>query len=248
MWQAFKKWFFQMGSPYFFYEKSKAWIFYSGIIGMILLVIGLIWGLGFAPPDYQQGNSFRIIYIHVPAASLAMSTYILLAIWGLIFLVWRIKMVDILSEAAIPIGGAMTFIALMTGAIWGIPTWGTAFAADARIISMAFLLFLYIGLFLVRTQLKPLQKAQQLACLLALIGVINIPIIKYSVEWVTTLHQGATFSLTEKPKMPPSMYLPLLFAILGSYLLNFCWILSQARRIALQKEFDKNWAKQYLKL
>jgi len=246
MWHNFKRWFYQMGTPVYFFKKSRLWIIWSGVLGAILMLVGVIWGLGFAPADYQQGNSFRIIYIHVPAASLAMSAYVLLAIWGVIFLVWRIKMVDVLAEATIPAGAVLTLIALVTGSIWGIPTWGTAWAADARILSMAFLLFLYIGIYLLRSQVRPFSKAQRLASLLAMIGVINIPIIKYSVEWVSTLHQGATFSLSEKPKMPPSMYLPLIFCILGSYCLLFSWILKQAQRLALQREVGKQWVNEWL--
>jgi heme exporter protein C len=235
-----------MSSPPHFFEKIRGWIFWSGFIGMALLSIGLIWGLGIAPADYQQGNSFRIIYIHVPAASAAMSAYVLLAIWGVIFLVWKIKMVDILAQSLVPVGTVLCAIALLTGSLWGIPTWGTAWAADARILSMALLLFLYIGLFLIRTQLKPLARAQRIASIVALVGVINIPVIKYSVEWVSTLHQGATFTLTEKPKMPPEMYLPLIFTLFGVYFLLFAWTMIQARWLCLQRESGKQWVNNWL--
>ena len=245
--KAIVQWFYQMGTPVYFHKKAAAWSKYAALIGSILFVIGVIWGLGFAPPDYQQGDSFRIIFIHVPAASAAMTAYVMLAVWGAIFLVWRIKMVDILAEAIIPIGAMLTAISLITGAIWGIPTWGTAWAADARILSMAFLLFLYVGIFLLRSQITPFSKAQKLASLLAFIGVINIPVIKYSVEWFTTLHQGATFSLTKKPSMPPSMYQPLIFTLLGTYFLLFAWVMDQARRVVLQRELGKKWVSEWLK-
>ncbi|HCK93467.1 MAG TPA: heme ABC transporter permease, partial [Gammaproteobacteria bacterium] len=146
MWNRFKTWFYQMSSPPHFFEKIKGWIKWSGFIGLTLLVVGIVWGLGIAPADYQQGNSFRIIYIHVPAAGAAMSAYIMLAIWGLIYLVWKIKMVDIFTQALIPFGAVLCAIALLTGGLWGIPTWGIAFVADARILSTALLLFLFIGL------------------------------------------------------------------------------------------------------
>lgn len=246
MWHCFKAWFYQMSSPPLFFDKIKSWIRWSGFIGASLFIAGLIWGLGIAPPDYQQGHSFRIIYIHVPAASIAMSAYVLLAIWGVIFLVWKIKMVDILAQSLVPIGLVLCAIALLTGSLWGIPTWGTAWAADARILSMALLLFLYIGLFLIRTQIKPLARAQKIASIVALVGVVNIPVIKYSVEWVSTLHQGATFTLTQKPKMPPEMYLPLLLTVVGLYCLVFTWTMIQARWLCLQRESGKQWVNQWL--
>jgi len=246
MWQIFKVWFFQMSSPPIFFTQIVPWIRWSSIVGGTLFLIGLVWGLAIAPADYQQGNSFRIIYIHVPAASASMTAYVMLAIWGVIFLVWKIKMVDILAQSLIPVGLVLCAIALATGSLWGIPTWGTAWAADARILSMALLLFLYIGLFLLRTQLKPLAKAQKIASIVALVGVLNIPVIKYSVEWVATLHQGATFTVTEKPRMPPEMYMPLLFTVLGVYLLMFAWTLIQARWLCLQRESGKQWVNRWV--
>lgn len=246
MWETFKRWFFQMASPPHFFIKILPWIYWTFALGLSFMIVGLVWGLAFAPPDYQQGNSFRIIYIHVPAASAAMSIYVLLAIWGVIFLVWKIKLVDILAQSIIPVGMVLCAIALITGGLWGIPTWGTAWAADARILSMALLLFLYIGLLLIRTQLTPFAKAQQIASVVAIVGVLNIPVIKYSVEWVATLHQGATFTLTEKPKMPPEMYLPLIFTFLGTYLLVFAWTMVQARWLCLQREAGKTWVSKYI--
>ena len=163
-------------------------------------------GLAFAPADFKQGNSFRIIYLHVPAASAAMSAYVLLAVWGLIFLVWKIKMVDILAQSLVPVGMVACAVALLTGSIWGIPTWGTAWAADARILSMALLLFLYVGLLLVRSQIQPLGRAQQIAAIVALVGVLNIPVIKYSVEGVATLHQGAVPPFPEMMRCSASLY------------------------------------------
>lgn len=246
MWNRFKTWFYQMSSPPHFFEKIKGWIKWSGLIGLTLLVVGIVWGLGIAPADYQQGNSFRIIYIHVPAAGAAMSAYIMLAIWGLIYLVWKIKMVDIFTQALIPFGAVLCAIALLTGGLWGIPTWGIAFVADARILSTALLLFLFIGLFLIRSQVQPLERAQKISSIVAIVGVVNIPVIKYSVEWVATLHQGATFTLTEKPKMPPEMYLPLLCTVLGVYFLMFAWTMIQARWICLQRDSGKRWVNQWL--
>lgn len=241
LWSRFKIWFFLMSSPYHFFDKIVPWIYWTGGIGAAFMLVGLLWGLGIAPPDYQQGHSFRIIYIHVPAASAAMSAYVLLAIWGVIFLVWKIRMVDILAQSLVPAGMVACAIALITGSLWGIPTWGTAWAADARILSMALLLFLYIGLFLIRAQVKPLGRAQQIAAVIAIVGVLNIPVIKYSVEWVATLHQGATFTLTEKPKMPPTMYVPLIFTAFGTYFLMFAWTMIQARWLCLQRDSGKSW-------
>ena len=215
-------WFHKLGSPKWFYEISSRWLPWLAWAALLLIVAGTVWGLAFAPQDYQQGNSFRIIYIHVPAAFLAQSIYVMLAVAGVVGLVWKMKLADVALQQAAPIGAWMTFIALVTGAVWGKPTWGAWWVWDARLTSMLILLFLYFG-------------------------VINIPIIKYSVEWWNTLHQPATFSVTEKPAMPVEMWLPLLVMVIGFYCFFATVLLMRMRLEVLRRESRSSWVKAEIK-
>jgi heme exporter protein C len=182
-----------------------------------------VWGLAFAPKDYLQGNSYRIIFIHVPSAFLAQSVYIMMASAAVVTLVWRMKLADVFVKAAAPVGLVLTFISLFTGAVWGKPTWGTWWIWDARLTSMLILLFLYGGVIALDRAINDEKSAARAVAILVLVGVVNIPIIKYSVDWWNTLHQPATFKLTEKPSMPAEMWVPLLLSVIGLYLL-FGWL------------------------
>jgi len=219
MWQ----WFHKLGSPKWFYgiaNRLMPWLLAGGLI---VLLAGLVWGLAFAPKDYLQGNSYRIIFIHVPAAFLAQSIYIMMAVAAVVTLVWRMKLADVLVKAIAPVGLVLTFLSLFTGAVWGKPTWGTWWVWDARLTSMLILLFLYGGAIALDRAINDEKSAARAVAVLVLVGVVNIPIIKYSVDWWNTLHQPATFKLTEKPSMPMEMWVPLLLSVLGLYLL-FGWL------------------------
>jgi len=193
------------------------------VFGLLCLGAGLVWGLAFAPKDYLQGNSYRIIFIHVPSAFLAQSVYIIMASAAVVTLVWRMKLADVFVKAAAPVGLVLTFISLFTGAVWGKPTWGTWWIWDARLTSMLILLFLYGGVIALDRAINDEKSAARAVAILVLVGVVNIPIIKYSVDWWNTLHQPATFKLTEKPSMPAEMWVPLLLSVIGLYLL-FGWL------------------------
>ena len=236
-------WFHKWGSPKWFYEMSGRWLPWLSIAAVLLIAAGLIWGLAFAPPDYQQGNSFRIIYIHVPAAFLAQSIYVTLAIAGLVGLVWKMKLADVALQQAAPIGAWMTAIALLTGAIWGKPTWGTYWVWDARLTSMLILLFLYFGVIALGNAISNRDSAAKACAVLAIVGVVNIPIIKYSVEGWNSLHQTATFKITEKPAMPMEMWLPLLLAVLGFYCFFGAVLLYRMRLEVLKREARSSWVK-----
>lgn len=236
-------WFHKWGSPKWFYEMSGRWLPWLSVAAVLLIVAGLVWGLAFAPPDYQQGNSFRIIYIHVPAAFLAQSIYVTLAIAGLVGLVWKMKLADVALQQAAPIGAWMTAIALFTGAIWGKPTWGTYWVWDARLTSMLILLFLYFGVIALGNAISNRGSAAKACAVLAIVGVVNIPIIKYSVEWWNSLHQTATFKITEKPAMPMEMWLPLLLAVLGFYCFFGAVLLYRMRLEVLKREARSSWVK-----
>ena len=235
--------FHKLGSPKWFYEISGKLLPWVTAFSLLALVIGIVWGLVFAPEDYQQGNSYRIIYIHVPAAILAQSCYMMLAVAGVVGLVWRMKLADVALQCAAPIGAWMTLVALFTGSIWGKPTWGTYWEWDARLTSMLILLFLYFGIIALRMAISNRDTAAKATAVMAIVGVINIPIIKYSVDWWNTLHQPATFTITEKPAMPPEMWLPLLVMVLAFYGLFTLNLLMRMRLEVLRREHKTRWAR-----
>lgn len=238
--------FHKLGSPKWFYDISGRWLPWIATVGLLLLVVGTVWGLFYAPQDYQQGNSFRIIYIHVPAAFIAQSCYLTLAVAGIVSLVWRMKLADVALKCAAPIGAWMTFVALLTGAIWGKPTWGTYWVWDARLTSMLILLFLYFGIIALGQAISNRDTAAKATAVLAIVGMVNIPIIKYSVEWWNTLHQPATFKLTEKPAMPMNMWLPLLLMVLAFYALFTVSLLMRMRLEVLRREHKTRWVRDVL--
>jgi heme exporter protein C len=243
MWQLFHK----LGSPKWFYgiaSRLMPWLLWTGVA---LFMAGIIWGLAFAPPDYLQGNSYRIIFIHVPSAFLAQSVYIMMAVAALVTLVWRMKLADVFVKSAAPVGALLTFLALFTGAVWGKPTWGTWWIWDARLTSMLILLFLYFGAIALGSAIADEKSSARAVAVLVLVGVVNIPIIKYSVEWWNTLHQPATFKLTEKPSMPADMWVPLLMAVLGLYLL-FGWLAClRMQTEILVREGRTRWVKELVR-
>ncbi|WP_341706100.1 heme ABC transporter permease [Halopseudomonas sp.] len=238
--------FHKLGSPKWFYEISGKLMPWIAVFSLLALVVGSVWGLVFAPQDYQQGNSFRIIYIHVPAAILAQSCYMMLAVAGVVGLVWRMKLADVALQCAAPIGAWMTFVALITGSIWGKPTWGTYWEWDARLTSMLILLFLYFGIIALRMAISNRDTAAKATAVMAIVGVINIPIIKYSVDWWNTLHQPATFTITEKPAMPPEMWLPLLIMVLAFYGLFTLNLFMRMRLEILKREHKTRWVRDAL--
>ena len=241
IWRRLWLWFLQTVGPRHFYFTFTPWVSWLTAIAVGLLLVGSVWGLVFAPPDYLQGNSYRIIYIHVPAANLAMSIYLALAILGVIRLVWQIKMAEIVARAAAPVGFVVCVLSLLTGAIWGKPTWGTYWVWDGRLTSMLILAFLYAGVMALYQAFEHSPNQGKAAAILAVVGVVNLPIIKYSVDWWNTLHQGATFTVTEAPKMAASMWLPLLIMIVGFYVMAAALVLYRSCTLILQRERQSGW-------
>jgi len=244
--KALKEWWHKLGSPRWFYEISVPWQWGFGVLALVLLVSGTIWGLVFAPIDYQQGNSVRIMYVHVPAAMVAQSAYMFMGAAGLVLLVWRMKLADMVLATVVPFGLSMTALALFTGAAWGRPTWGAWWVWDARTTSTLVLLFLYCGLYALRRAIPREEAAGRACAVLALVGTVNIPIIKYSVDWWLTLHQPATFKLTEAPSMPAEMWLPLLLNALGIYCLFGALLIGRLRLEILRREQGTQWVRREL--
>ena len=234
----------KMGSPPWLYRYATPLMWGFGLLAVALIGVGGVWGLFYAPEDYLQGNSFRIIYVHVPTAILAENSYLLMGITGIVTLVWRMKMADIVLSATLPVGMALTAVALATGAIWGKPTWGAWWVWDARTASMLILLFLFFGIMALRAAIPRQESRARASALLAIVGMINIPIIKYSVDWWLTMHQSSTFTVTDKPTMPPEMYLPLIVMVLGFYCFFSAALLARIRVIILQRESETQWVRE----
>ncbi len=240
------KFFHQLGSPRWFYQISGRFLPWLIALSFMLLTTGIIWGLAFAPMDFKQGNSFRIIYIHVPASFISLAGYYIMAIAGGIALVWRMKMADIVMRACAPIGAAMTFIALVTGAIWGKPTWGAWWVWDARITSMLILFFLYLGVMALSQAYQREDLGTKAAAILALVGTVNIPIIYKSVDWWYSLHQPATLKLTQKSTMAPEMLWPLLIMIAGFYVFYAVLLILHSRAEILHREQRTKWVQELI--
>ena len=213
---------------------------YLLFIGITTLMIGWIWGVLYAPEDSQQGNSYRIIFLHVPASIFAQIIYYFMSICALMHIVWRVKLAAYLIKSAAPIGAMITFIALFSGSIWGIPTWGTWWQWDARITSTLILFIMYLGILTLHGSFSNLEKADRLMSILVIVGVVNLPIIKKSVDWWSTLHQPASIS-TSGSSIDPSMLIPLLISIIGlGFTLISLGILS-SRLYILNREKNKKW-------
>lgn len=209
------KWLHPYANPEVSYHFTGKLIPWLTKLTVVFLSVGIIWALLFVPADYQQGNSFRIFYLHVPSAILSMGIYVGMATAALSSIVWQIKLADASAAAMAPVGAVFTAIALITGAAWGRPTWGTWWIWDARLTSELILLFLYLGVIALHNAFEDKNLAGKAAGILALVGVVNIPIIKYSVEWWNTLHQGSTVSKLGAPSMSSSMYWPFLICFIG---------------------------------
>jgi heme exporter protein C len=216
------------------------YVFY---ISLCIYTIALIWGLAFAPADYLQGNSFRIMYLHVPASFLSQSLYLAMAIAAAVFLIWKVKLAAYMIKAIAPIGALVTFIALVSGSIWGIPTWGTWWQWDARITSTLILFIMYLGLISLHSSFTNFEKADKFISVLVLIGFVNIPIIKKSVDWWSTLHQPASITLTDKPSIDPSMLYPLFFSMIGFSGLIICLVILSSKVQIFNREASKSWVK-----
>ena len=246
LWLLIKKWLIEMGSPPLFYKwstKILPWLFISAIL---ILGIGLSWGLLFAPTDYKQGDVYRILYIHVPSAILGQSIFMFMAFCGFINVIRRAKISGMMLKSAAPIGISFTLLALVTGSIWGKPTWGTWWVWDARLTSTLILFFIYAALIGLHSTIEDKTKADRAVSILSIVGLAIIPVIKKSVDWWQTLHQPSTFTITSSPSMSPDMYQPLLLCLIGFYLFFALLLTLNLRNEILERERTKNWVKQLL--
>lgn len=234
-------WFHKLASPPHAYRIAGSLTPWFGVPALVLIAVGLFGGLVLAPPDYQQGDGFRIVYVHAPAAWLSMFVYGTMALAAAIGLVWRIKLAHAVAAASAPVGASFTVLALVTGSIWGKPMWGTWWVWDARLTSELLLLFLYAGVMALRTSIDDRDRADRASAVLAIVGVVNLPVIHYSVYWWNTLHQASTLTKIGKPSMSGDMLWPLLVMLLGFTLYYGAVLLVRFRAEILLRERDASW-------
>lgn len=232
---------FYFAAPQRFYRLSGQLLPWCFVLASLLAVWGLYIGLWLAPTDAQQGEAYRIIFVHVPVAWMSMVVYLAMAGWAGVGLVFNSRLASMMACALAPTGALMTFLALWTGALWGKPTWGAWWVWDARLTSELVLLFLYIGFMSLHAAIDDPRRADRAAGLLALVGVVNVPIIYFSVKWWNTLHQGASVSLTKSPSMASTMLLGMLVMALACWAYCIAAALLRVRSIILEREAHTAW-------
>ncbi|MGL4673807.1 MAG: heme ABC transporter permease CcmC [Wohlfahrtiimonas sp.] len=237
-------WYKKYASYKYYIPLANAIVPYCLWSSLILAIVGLALGLGFAPADYQQGNSFRIIYIHVPAAMLSTSLYMTMAITSLCFLVWKVKLLPLVARSMATIGAVLTLVSLFTGAVWGAPTWGTWWVWDIRLTSQLLLLFFYIGYIAFDHAIEDRQTADIFTSILAVIGIAVALLVKLSVYFFNSLHQKSTLFASGGPKIPMDMLLPLILMILAYSLFTTGYILKKSINLINRDKVMKHYLNQ----
>ncbi|WP_431636671.1 heme ABC transporter permease [Dyella sp. KULCS107] len=237
-------WLHKLGSPPTFYRFAGALRPWMLALALILGAVAMYGGLVLAPPDYQQGDDYRIIFVHVPSAWMALFIYAVMAVSAFIALVWRIKLAEVVAMESAPIGAAFTLITLVTGSLWGIRMWGTWWTWDARLTSELVLLFLYLGVMGLYHAFEDRRQGARAAAFLALIGIINVPIVHFSVNWWNTLHQGSTVRLLGPSTMSGSMIWPLLTMMVATKCYYLASLFDRVRADLLALESGKEWVRQ----
>ena len=232
---------YKYSSPATFYPLAGRLIPWFGGSAAILTVVGLVIGLGIAPTDFQQGEAYRIIFIHVPSAWMSMFIYLVMAFWGAMALGFNTRLSAMMAQSRAPTGALMTFIARWTGPLWGRPTWGTYWAWDARMTSELILLFLYLGVIALRNAIDDPRRADRACAVLSLVGAINVPIIYFSVKWWNTLHQGSSVSMTAAPKMATIMLTGMLIMSFAAWFYAIAVSLHRVRSIIVERERGSAW-------
>jgi heme exporter protein C len=234
---------FRFAAPQTFYPMAGRMVPWFAAAAVLLGALGLVIGFGMAPTDFQQGEVYRVIFIHVPAAWMAMFIYVVMAGYGLLTIVWRTRLSGMMSRALAPTGALMAAIALWTGAVWGKPTWGAYWVWDARLTSTLILLFLYLGYMALVAAIEDPQRGDRAGALLLLVGVVNVPIIYFSVRWWNTLHQGASVSLTAAPKMAATMLTGMLVMTFAFWAYSIAAALHRVRSIIIERERHTRWVR-----
>jgi heme exporter protein C len=239
-------WFHRLASPPHIYRVAGTLTPWFAWPAGLLIVSALYAGLFLAPPDYQQGEGFRMIYVHAPSAWLSVMIYGVMASAAAVGLIWRMKVAHAAAASCAAIGASFTFVSLVTGMLWGKPMWGTYWVWDPRLTAQLVLLFLYLGYMALRSGIDDLGRADRASAVLAIIGVVNLPIIRYSVEWWNSIHQAPSVMKMERPSMPFDMLAPLLMMLLGFTLLFAAVMLVRMRAEVLRRERGASWVKEVL--
>ncbi|WP_065968711.1 heme ABC transporter permease [Acidiferrobacter thiooxydans] len=234
------------GAPKRFYELAGTLTPWFAALTTLLFVSGLYLGLYWAPPDYQQGNAYRIMFVHVPNAWMSMMAYVVMAVFAAAGYIWNIRLADILAKVTAPLGASFTLTALVTGSLWGKPMWGTYWVWDARLTSELVLFFLYVGYMALQASIDDPRRAAHASAILAIVGVVNVPIIHYSVYWWHTLHQPASLSLTGQPKIYITMLIPLIIMSLGFMFFYLTMLCVRARSEILWRERRADWVRKLI--
>lgn len=232
---------FKYSAPSSFYPLAGKLVPWFGTLAFLLCVAGLYLGLFVAPEDFQQGEVYRIIFIHVPTAWMAMFIYLVMAGYAVLSLIYQTRLSSMMIEALAPTGAMFTALALWTGALWGKPTWGTYWAWDARMTSTLILLFLYIGYIALINAIEDKKRADKAGALLVLVGSVNVPIIYFSVKWWNTLHQGASISVSQGNKMATIMLVSMLIMAIACWMYAIAVALCRVRAIILEREKNAAW-------
>ena len=235
---------FKYSSPQTFYPLAGKLVPWFFVAAALLTAAGLYIGFFVAPTDAQQGEAYRIIFIHVPAAWMSMFIYLVMAFWAGMGLVFNTRLSSMMATALAPTGAMMTFIALWTGSLWGKPMWGAWWVWDARLTSELILLFLYLGFMSLQASIDDPRRADKAGAVIALVGAVNVPIIYFSVQWWNTLHQGASVSLTSSPSMAATMLTGMLVMTLAFWMYSIAVVLLRSRCIILERERNADWVKQ----
>jgi heme exporter protein C len=237
-------WFHRLASPPHIYRVAGTLTPWFAWPAGLLIVSALYAGLFLAPPDYQQGEGFRMIYVHAPSAWLSVMIYGVMATAAAVGLIWRMKVAHAAAASCAAIGASFTFVSLVTGMLWGKPMWGTYWVWDPRLTAQLVLLILYLGYMALRSGIDDLGRADRASAVLAIIGVVNLPIIRYSVEWWNSIHQAPSVMKMERPSMPFDMLAPLLMMLLGFTLLFAAILLVRLRAEVLRRERGASWVKE----
>lgn len=232
---------FKFSSPAVFYPLAGRMVPWFMAATGVLMVVGLYLSFFVAPTDYKQGEGYRIMFIHVPAAWMSMFIYLVMAAWAAVGMIWNTRLSSMMASALAPTGAMFTFVALWTGALWGKPMWGAWWVWDARLTSELILLFLYIGFMALESAIDDSRRAARACGLLALVGVVNIPVIYYSVQWWNKLHQGATVKASEASSMTDIMLWSMLIMTFACWAYTIAVALMRVRRIILERERNSRW-------
>jgi heme exporter protein C len=235
---------FKYSSPQAFYPLAGKMIPWFAVLATLFAIAGLIISFAIAPTDFQQGEAYRIIFVHVPAAWMSMVIYIAMAFWAGLGLALNARLSAMMAQALAPTGAMFTFLALVTGSLWGKPMWGTYWVWDARLTSELILLFLFIGFMALQAAIDDPRRADRAGALLALVGVVNVPIIYFSVKWWSTLHQGSSINMGAAPKMAATMLEGMLLMALAFWMYTIAIALMRVRSIMLERERNADWVKE----